>query len=357
MKAKEGICIVSFSNNSDHQEFLYSLYTALKGKTNAWTVGIRQPKATNACYDEHNIYVDCPDRPGVQADTFRLDRVLKIAALIRKMNVRFIYFESLHVWNIILMCLLRKTHICIEGIHDVIPHDNSKSVAIATNAACRAAHYVMIHNTKYVHVLHERYGVSEERIFTVGLWKDFPSETQPAHSGFFMNFGRIRKYKGLDLMEKVIKSTPNVTYLIAGSPDEESKPTVEQIRTCANADVIAQEVSVEDMEQLFTQADWIVLPYATATQSGVIIDAYRFSRPVICFNVGAVAEQVKDGVSGMLVEAGNADLFTQAIQKAASLSHDEYATYAHNAYVFGKELYSSESAANQLWEKMKQINS
>ncbi len=356
MRNKSGICIVSFSNNSDHQEYIYSLYYVLKEKINTWTIGIKNPKALNACNEEHNLYVDCPERPGLQGDTFRFDRVLKIASQIRKMNVRFVYFESIHVWNILLMVLLRKSHICIEGVHDVVPHDGNKKVAMATNAVCKLSHYVLIHNKKYIDEVQKLYGVPQSRIIVIGLWKEFPPEIKPSYSGIFMNFGRIRKYKGLDLMEVIIKRTPSMKYMIAGSPDRECKPVVDKIKKYENVNVIDREISVEEMGSLFAEVDWVVLPYATATQSGVIIDAYRYSRPVICFDVGALSEQVKDGVSGKLVEPKNAEFFVQAILDAANLSLDEYSEYAHNAYQFGKALYSAETAGEKFLSAMNRID-
>lgn len=58
------------------------------------------------------------------------------------------------------------------------------------------------------------------------------------------------------------------------------------------------------MIDYFHGSDWSILPYTSATQSGVIVDSYRLSRPVIAFNVGAISEQIEGGVTGFLIEAG-----------------------------------------------------
>jgi glycosyltransferase involved in cell wall biosynthesis len=44
-----------------------------------------------------------------------------------------------------------------------------------------------------------------------------------------------------------------------------------------------------------------VLPYRSATQSGIVQIAYNFDTPVIATDVGGLAEIVKDGVSGLIV--------------------------------------------------------
>lgn len=62
-------------------------------------------------------------------------------------------------------------------------------------------------------------------------------------------------------------------------------------------------VSDEEMKNYFVNCDWVILPYNSASQSGVIIDAYKYSRPVISFEVGAIVEQIIDGKSGCICVA------------------------------------------------------
>jgi glycosyltransferase involved in cell wall biosynthesis len=54
------------------------------------------------------------------------------------------------------------------------------------------------------------------------------------------------------------------------------------------------------------QASWaVVLPYSSATQSGVIPVAYWNACPVIVTRVGALEETVRDGETGFMVERGD----------------------------------------------------
>ena len=57
------------------------------------------------------------------------------------------------------------------------------------------------------------------------------------------------------------------------------------------------------MREAFVNCDWVIVPYNSASQSGIIIDAYKYSRPVIAFAVGAIPEQVDANKSGYLVTA------------------------------------------------------
>ena len=70
------LCLISFSNNADHQNVIYSMYKALKNQTEVYTIGIMNPKSKSATFDDHNIYCNCPERPGIGKGTFRVDVLL-----------------------------------------------------------------------------------------------------------------------------------------------------------------------------------------------------------------------------------------------------------------------------------------
>ena len=61
-------------------------------------------------------------------------------------------------------------------------------------------------------------------------------------------------------------------------------------------------VKDEDVKFYFSVADALVLPYRTATQSGVTQIAYNFSVPMVVTNVGGLPEIVPDGRVGVVCE-------------------------------------------------------
>lgn len=345
----EKLCLITFSNNADHQNVIFSMYKALQGKADVFTICIKDPKSHIAPHTEKNFYFDCPKRPGIEPKTLRIDLLWKIANVIKENNIKYFFFESLHVWNILLMWMCPKC-IRIEAVHDVVPHDLRKSVVMCTKLACKVADHVILRNEKYKQLLAAEYDLSETKITCFEPWRYFPEENPSTCSGKFLSFGRIRKYKGLDKLEKIIKETPEVNYQIVGEPDEESKPIVEALKQYKNVEMIDREVSDVEMISYFHGADWVVLPYTTATQSGVITDSYRLSRPVIAFNVGAISEQVEDGVTGFLIGAGNVKAFVEAVNKAARMTKEETQAFAHNAYSKGYKKYAAAAVADRFLE-------
>lgn len=350
---KDKICLITFSNNADHQNVVYSMYKALKGKVAVYTIGIVNPKSDSACFDDHNIYCNCPERPGIGKGTFRLDVLFSLARKIRKEQITHLYFESQHLWNAALMALCPQCK-KIVAVHDVIPHDGNKAMDLSNYVTCQMANHIILRNKMFKEELSRRCKVPMEKITCLELWRDFPVYSEPRNTGVFLCFGRIRKYKGFDKLLQIVSATPEISYRIVGEPDEESRPLVEQLKQCKNAVVIDREVSDQEMVQEFENADWLVLPYTAATQSGVIVDAFLHSRPVIAFDVGAISEQVVDGYNGRLIPEGNVDAFVKAVRETNELTAEELDTYAKNAHQFAYERYSAEAAAEKFWESITQ---
>ena len=59
----------------------------------------------------------------------------------------------------------------------------------------------------------------------------------------------------------------------------------------------------------------MVLPYESATQSGIVQIAYGFRKPVIVTDVGGLPEVVEDDVTGMIVPPFDDDALADAICK------------------------------------------
>ena len=69
----------------------------------------------------------------------------------------------------------------------------------------------------------------------------------------------------------------------------------------------------KEVEKYFSAADLVVLPYESATQSGIVQIAYGFEKPVIVTRVGGLPEVVEDGVTGVIVEPFDDDALAEAI--------------------------------------------
>ena len=60
---------------------------------------------------------------------------------------------------------------------------------------------------------------------------------------------------------------------------------------------------MSEAAELFAASDTVALPYPVASQSGVLLLAYGFHRPVVVYPVGGMAEAVIDGETGWVCAA------------------------------------------------------
>ena len=133
-------------------------------------------------------------------------------------------------------------------------------------------------------------------------------------------FGYVRKYKGLDLlikaMPEIIRHKPSTTLMIVGEFYDEPKFYLDLINSLSltdNIKVINDFVPNEEVEKYYRISDLVVLPYRSATQSGILNMAYGFNKPVLVTNVGGLAEFVEDGVTGYIVEPDHPEKLSKGI--------------------------------------------
>jgi len=135
-------------------------------------------------------------------------------------------------------------------------------------------------------------------------------------------FGFVRRYKGLHIlieaMPKILDKIPDATLLVAGEFYEDKAPYVERIKELGiedNVKVADGFIANEEVADYFCASDLLVLPYLSATQSGITQIAYVFGTPVVATRVGGLPEVVKDGVTGYLVEPEDPDAVADAVVK------------------------------------------
>lgn len=120
-------------------------------------------------------------------------------------------------------------------------------------------------------------------------------------------FGYIRKYKGLDLLldalPQILKKHPDLKLLVAGEfygDEEEYRKKIGDLGLWEHILLKSDYIPNHEVARYFCAADCIVLPYRSATQSGIAQIAYHFERPAIATNVGGLKEVVLDGKTGIL---------------------------------------------------------
>ena len=152
-------------------------------------------------------------------------------------------------------------------------------------------------------------------------------------------------------MLEIVRLCPEICFDVVGRTEEHAQMEIEQLAREANVYLNTEYVSDKAMKDAFTNCSWVIVPYNSASQSGIIIDAYKYARPVIAFAVGAIPEQVDDGKSGYLIEPGNNKMFADKLQKAIKMPSEQYDQMSRYAYEFGCKKYAA-SGAVERFEKI-----
>ncbi|MBX7150203.1 glycosyltransferase [bacterium] len=134
-------------------------------------------------------------------------------------------------------------------------------------------------------------------------------------------FGFIRKYKGLDILLRampIVLKQIDVQLLVAGEfydSEQEYRDLIKELKLENHVTVYADYCPNEKVGQFFCASDAVVLPYRSATQSGIVQIAYHFNKPVIVTDVGGLAEVVLDHITGFITPPNDPERIAESILK------------------------------------------
>ncbi|GAB6011005.1 glycosyltransferase [Viscerimonas tarda] len=132
-------------------------------------------------------------------------------------------------------------------------------------------------------------------------------------------FGFIRDYKGLDILIEATNYLPDDYQLvIAGECYGSFEKYAQLINSSSlkNQIVVFEQYINDDMvTTLFSAADVLVLPYRSATQSGVVALAYQLETPMVATDVGALGETLKSTETGIVAKGVSPKEMAEAIME------------------------------------------
>lgn len=194
-----------------------------------------------------------------------------------------------------------------------ITHSNSdtkvlKSIIPAANV-CTAVH------PEYTFFKQDKYSKKEARS-VLGISDE---------ANVLLFFGLVREYKGLKYLLRALATLNedgfcknNIMKLIVAGDFAGTKPDYDEvIKELKIEDLVILfdgHVPVNEVEKFFVATDVVVLPYISATQSGVVQVSYSFNKPVLATKVGGLPDVVINGKTGLLVEPENPDDLSKAIK-------------------------------------------
>ncbi|MCR9173129.1 MAG: glycosyltransferase [bacterium] len=169
-------------------------------------------------------------------------------------------------------------------------------------------------DAKYLRIDHPTYNQfgtkisKEEALSTLKL---------PKEKKYLLFFGFIRKYKGLDLLLEALHRLDEEFHVIVagevyGSFDDYQE-LIDKYQLQDRVHTFTEYISDEEVKTYFSAADVCMLPYKSATQSGITAIAHNFEMPIIATDVGGLKESIEHKTTGLIVETPNAEEIANSI--------------------------------------------
>lgn len=170
------------------------------------------------------------------------------------------------------------------------------------------------------HVQHSNYlrkefikyfDVSENNVDTVysgvyDVYNSFIPKKIRLPEKYILFFGRIQKYKGLDILidafDRVKYEIDDYQLVVAG----EGK-ILEEFQGKEKVMYINRYITPQELVHLIKNSRFIIVPYREAVHSGVVMTAYNFNKPVLASTIGSIPEILINGKTGISFRNGDVD--------------------------------------------------
>ena len=236
-----------------------------------------------------------------------------------------------------LLGLFRKVAPLVLTVHDTNPFNGDPSASLQQRGFFRSLDgfdRLIVHTAQGRERLCSA-GVPANRVLVLphGMLLDPPPYADDPMTGSmtFLLFGKVKPYKGLDLLIEAFATLPpllrgDARIWVVGKPYMDLAPLQALAERLGIADRLVIEprfVGDDEVAGLFAPGTVAVFPYREIEASGVLSIALACGRPVIASNLGNFAETVTDGLQGHLVPPGDVPALAAAM--AHMLSDRDFA--------------------------------
>ncbi|WP_374441005.1 glycosyltransferase family 4 protein [Stella sp.] len=174
------------------------------------------------------------------------------------------------------------------------------------------------------------WGLPEDRMTLIGNGRQWPAPA-PARAGTgprnrFAVLGNLSPYKGspvvLAAARQLADQGVGFTLDLHGQPLYQPDAFVagieEEVRALGSRARLHGGYRPEDVAAILAGVDWVVVPSIWWENAPLVIEeAFHHGRPVICSDIGGMAERVRDGVDGLHFRAGDARALADTMMQAA----------------------------------------
>jgi len=215
--------------------------------------------------------------------------------------------------------------------HNVFPHERFPFDRFITKRVLSQGNYFIVQSNKDAFDLtsikpNAIYKVAVHPTYSNFRFENMSKSTAREKLGLsfgqkvLLFFGFVREYKGL---KHLLRALPKITaqykdchLMIVGDfgIDKQSYlDLINELKLNEYINIYDSYIPDREIEKYFAASDLVVLPYESATQSGIVQIAYGFGKAVVATNVGGLPEVVLDNKTGYIVEPQNPEQIANAV--------------------------------------------
>ncbi|MBL0739315.1 glycosyltransferase family 4 protein [Flavobacterium sp. GN10] len=253
---------------------------------------------------------------------------------LKRRNVKIIHmhFFTFRSIDLIILYYARLNNLKkIVTIHDINSFDKRANNLIE-KICFKYIDGIIVHNESSLKSLNSKFNLSiPKAIIPHGNYLPFIDRLNDKafkHSNKFslLFFGQIKKVKGLDILLKAIsilkKNNCQVELTIAGKAWKDDLEKYKQMITNLELeDIVVSDfryIPDNEVGTFYEKADLIILPYRDIYQSGVLLLALSYGKPVLCSDLDPFKEIIIHNENGFLFKSENPQDLAQKIQEIVS---------------------------------------
>lgn len=278
----------------------------------------------------------------------------------RMSSIKIFHF---HVFNINAMLLFQLLLVklffsrSVLTIHDVLPFSKKSSSSALMRSVYRLTNVICTHNNfskneikKLNHKLKVNITPHGNYLPFINIKTDILESRKylgiPKNKNIILFFGMIKEEKGLDILlksfKKVLKKNPETLLLIAGKPYKNDFSAYKDIilnnDLSNNCILHIRFIPAEDVSHYYCASDLVVLPYKKVYQSGVLMMALSYKKPVLVSDLIPFKEIITNNKTGFFFNSEDTDSLSTQINRIL-LDTKYLKNISNNGYNLVKERY------------------
>jgi glycosyltransferase involved in cell wall biosynthesis len=196
--------------------------------------------------------------------------------------------------------------------HNVFPHEGTPLDRWLLKYAFSPFDHFIVHSEKNLRDVTSLAPDKRVSVSSLPAFSEFRETNQAARDGrTILFFGKVRKYKGLavllDALPKVLAQMECDLVIVGEFYDALAtyQQRIQELGLARHVRIENRYVANEEVPTIFAQADVLVLPYVSASQSAVAQIALSNALPVIASKAGGLSEAITENVNGLLFPVGD----------------------------------------------------